>query len=241
MNYLSAENISKSFGDQSLFEGITFGLAKGDKSALIARNGTGKTTLLRILAGKESTDSGEFTFRNGIKTAFLEQAPDLDNSLTIDELMLPANEQLFSVIRHYEKVLVEHAARQTSETGRMMEHAINEMDLANAWDYERRLKQMLDLFRITDTSRHVSSLSGGERKRLALALALLDEPELLILDEPTNHLDIDMIEWLEGYLSQSNLTLLMVTHDRYFLDRVCNRIMELSQGKLYQYQGNYGY
>lgn len=241
MNYLSAENISKSFGDQLLFEGVTFGLSKGDKSALIARNGAGKTTLLRILSGRESADSGAFTIRNGLKTAFLEQTPELDLSLTIDELMLSSSGPLYAVIRHYEEVLVEHSHIQTAETGRKMEEAINEMDQAGAWDYERRLKQMLDLFRITDTSQHVSTLSGGEKKRLALALVLLGEPELVILDEPTNHLDIDMIEWLEGYLSQTNLTLLMVTHDRYFLDRVCNRIMELGQGKLFQYQGNYEY
>lgn len=241
MNYLSAENISKSFGDQLLFEGLTFGLARGDKTALIARNGTGKTTLLRILTGKESTDTGEFTFRNGIKTAFLEQTPDLDNTLTIDELILTANTPVLTVIQHYEKVLNDHSENQTVEVEKLLEEATNEMDRANAWDYERRLKQLLDLFRITDTSQHVSTLSGGEKKRLALALVLLDEPEFLILDEPTNHLDIDMIEWLEGYLAQSNLTLLMVTHDRYFLDRVCNRILELSLGTLYQFQGNYEY
>ncbi|MEN8229781.1 MAG: ABC-F family ATP-binding cassette domain-containing protein [Bacteroidota bacterium] len=241
MNYLSAENISKSFGDQLLFEGLTFGLARGDKTALIARNGTGKTTLLRILTGKESTDTGAFTFRNGIKTAFLEQSPDLDNSLTIDELILTANTPVLTVIQYYEKVLNDHSGNQTAESEKLLEEATNEMDRANAWDYERRLKQLLDLFRITNTSQQVSSLSGGEKKRLALALVLLDEPDLLILDEPTNHLDIDMIEWLERYLAQSNLTLLMVTHDRYFLDRVCNRILELSQGNLYQFQGNYEY
>ncbi len=241
MNYLSAENISKSFGDQLLFEGLTFGLARGDKTALIARNGTGKTTLLRILTGKESTDTGEFTFRNGIKTAFLEQTPDLDNTLTIDELILTANTPVLTVIQHYEKVLNDHSENQTVEVEKLLEEATNEMDRANAWDYERRLKQLLDLFRITDSSQHVSTLSGGEKKRLALALVLLDEPEFLILDEPTNHLDIDMIEWLERYLAQSNLTLLMVTHDRYFLDRVCNRILELSLGTLYQFQGNYEY
>ncbi|MCK5134919.1 MAG: ABC-F family ATP-binding cassette domain-containing protein [Bacteroidales bacterium] len=241
MNYLSAENISKSFGEQLLFEGLTFGLARGDKTALIARNGTGKTTLLRILTGKESPDTGDFTFRNGIKTAFLEQEPDLDNTLTIEELILTANTPILSVIQHYEKVLRDHAEQQTVEARISLEEATNEMDRVQAWDYDRRLKQLLDLFRITDTSQNVSSLSGGEKKRLALALVLLDEPEMLILDEPTNHLDIDMIEWLERYLAQSNLTLLMVTHDRYFLDRVCNRIIELSLGNLYHYHGNYGY
>jgi len=239
MNYFSAENLSKSFGELVLFEGLTFGLARGDKTALIARNGTGKTTLLNILSGKTAPDSGEFTFRGGIKTSFLEQVPDLDGSKTIDQLILTTNTPVLAVIRRYEKALDRHSHHQTSDTGKTLEDASNEMDRVDAWDYERRLKQLLDLFRITDTSQVVSRLSGGEKKRLALALVLLDEPDLLVLDEPTNHLDIDMIEWLERYLSQSNLTLLMVTHDRYFLDRVCNRIIELNQGKMFHYQGNY--
>ncbi len=239
MNYFSAENLSKSFGEQQLFEGLTFGLARGDKTAFVARNGTGKTTLLRILMGKMDSDTGEFTFRNGIKIAFLEQSPELDGSLSIDQLILSANTPVMDVIQRYERALDKHSQIQDEESSTNLEKASNEMDHAKAWDYERRLKQLLDLFRITNTSQMVSSLSGGEMKRLALALVLLDEPELLILDEPTNHLDIDMIEWMERYLSTTNLTLLMVTHDRYFLDRVCNRIMELSQGQLYQYQGNY--
>ena len=239
MNYFSAENLSKSFGEQQLFEGLTFGLARGDKTAFVARNGTGKTTLLRILMGKMDSDTGEFTFRKGIKIAFLEQSPELDDSLSIDQLILTANTPVMEVIQRYERALDQHSKLHTEENTSVLEEATNEMDHTQAWDYERRLKQLLDLFRITDTSQMVSSLSGGEKKRLALALVLLDDPELLILDEPTNHLDIDMIEWLERYLSTTNLTLLMVTHDRYFLDRVCNRIMELSQGQLYQYQGNY--
>ena len=226
---------------QVLFKGITFGLERGDKTALIARNGTGKTTLLRILSGKERSDTGEFKIRNGIRTAFLEQSPVLDNSLTIDELILSANTPVLSVIRHYEQVISEHSADHSSEGMKLLEAATNEMDHVQGWDYDRRLKQLLDLFRITDTSQSVATLSGGEKKRLALALVLLDEPELLILDEPTNHLDIDMIEWLERYLAQTNLTLLMVTHDRYFLDRVCNRIIEMDRGVLFQYQGNYEY
>ena len=241
MNYLSAENISKSFGDQLLFEGITFGLEKGEKAAIIARNGTGKTTLLRILAGMESSDSGAFTFRNDIKVAFLEQSPELDHELTIDELILSANTAVLTVIKEYEQVLQEHGRHQTQEAAARLEAATAEMDRLHAWDYDRRLRQLLDLFRITQTKQLVGSLSGGEKKRLAMALVLLDEPDFLILDEPTNHLDIDMIEWLEDYLSRSGLTLLMVTHDRFFLDRVCTRIIELSLGKLYQYQGNYEY
>jgi ATP-binding cassette subfamily F protein uup len=241
MNYLSAENVSKSFGDQTLFEGLTFGLARGDKTALIARNGTGKTTLLRILAGKESSDTGGFTFRNGIRVGFLEQAPDLNPKLTVDELIATANTPILNIIQNYEEVLRKHSAGESSESAALLEKATAEMDQVHAWDYERRLKQLLDLFRITDTSQLISNLSGGEKKRLALALVLLDEPEVLILDEPTNHLDMDMIEWLELYLSQAKLTLLMVTHDRYFLDRVCNRMIELSMGKLFSYAGNYEY
>ena len=224
-----------------LFEGITFGLSKGDKTAIIARNGTGKTTLLRILAGMESVDEGEFTFRNDLRVAFLEQAPELNQSLTIDELIASANTSILNAIQRYERVLKEHSDRDTVETARNLEAATAEMDRLHAWDYERRLRQLLDLFRITHTSQKVGKLSGGEEKRLAMALVLLDEPDFLILDEPTNHLDIDMIEWLEEYLSRSTLTLLMVTHDRYFLDRVCNRIFELSLGNLYLYQGNYEY
>ncbi|MDX2414574.1 MAG: ABC-F family ATP-binding cassette domain-containing protein [Bacteroidales bacterium] len=239
MNYLSAENLSKSFGEQILCENLTFGLERGDKTALIARNGTGKTTLLRILMGKMSSDTGEYTMRGGIKTAFLEQSPDLDDSLTIDQLILTKNTPVLDVIQLYERALDKHSLTQTKDTAKILEEATNEMDRVDAWDYERRLKQLLDLFRITDTTQGVSSLSGGEKKRLALALVILDEPDLLILDEPTNHLDIEMIEWLENYLSQTSLTLLMVTHDRYFLDRVCNHIIELSNGLMFHYQGNY--
>jgi ATP-binding cassette subfamily F protein uup len=241
MNYLSAENLSKSFGEQMLFEGITFGMSKGDKTAIIARNGTGKTTLLRILAGKESADGGEFTFRNDIRVAFLEQAPELDLTLTIDELIASSNTSILNVIQRYEQVLKEHSDLDNEATARNLEAATAEMDRLHAWDYERRLRQLLDLFRIIRTNQKVSLLSGGEKKRLAMALVLLDEPDFLILDEPTNHLDIDMIEWLEEYLSRSTLTLLMVTHDRYFLDRICNHIIELSLGNLYFYQGNYEY
>lgn len=239
MNYFSAENLSKSFGEKILFEGLSFGIARGEKTALIARNGTGKTTLLKILSGRITPDSGEYTFRGGIKIAFLEQAPELDGSLTIDQLILTTNTPLLEVIKNYEATLMNHSETQTGESADLLQKATNEMDHLSGWDYERRLKQLFDLFSITDTTQLVSNLSGGEKKRLALAMVLLDKPDLLILDEPTNHLDIDMIEWLEQYLSQSGLTLLMVTHDRYFLDRICNRIIELSQGKLYQYQGNY--
>lgn len=239
VNYFSAESLSKSFGEQFLFKDLTFGLARGDKTALIARNGTGKTTLLKILMGKIGADSGKFTFRRGIKTAFLEQEPELDGSLTIDQVIMTTNTKVVEIIKKHERAVEDHSHNQTEETLKRLEESSSEMDHTNAWDYERRLKQLLSLFGITDTSQQVSNLSGGEKKRLALAMILLDEPEFIILDEPTNHLDIDMIEWLEKYLSQSSITLLMVTHDRYFLDRVCNRIIELSQGKMFHYDGNY--
>lgn len=241
MNYLSAENISKTYGDKELFSGLNFGLHKGEKTALIANNGTGKSTLLKILTGHEAPDSGQVTLRDGIKIAFLEQEPYLASGQTIDELITSSHTSLSKVIQDYENALQLQIDNHSPEAQKKLELATSEMDHKNAWDYERRLKQLLSLFRITDTTKKIDVLSGGEKKRLALALVLLDEPDLLILDEPTNHLDVDMIEWLEKYLSRSNLTLLMVTHDRYFLDRVCNHILEMSQGELYYHNGNYEY
>jgi len=239
MNYLSAENLSKSYGDKMLFKGLTFGLHKGEKTALIANNGTGKSTLLKILTGKEVSDTGQIVSREGVKIAFLEQDPNFQSDQTIDELISSSHTNISTIIQNYEKAMQAQAIEDNNETRKMLEQATSEMDHKNAWDYERRLKQLLSLFRITDTTKNVDILSGGEKKRLALALVLLDEPDLLILDEPTNHLDIDMIEWLEKYLSRANLTLFMVTHDRYFLDRVCNHILEMSHGKLFYHQGNY--
>lgn len=241
MNYLSAENISKTYGDKELFNGLNFGLHKGEKTALIANNGTGKSTLLKILVGKETTDTGQVTLRDGIKIAFLEQDPLLENGQTIDELIFSSHTGISKIIQDYENALQATSSNSNSEAQKNLERATVEMDHKNAWDYERRLKQLLSLFRITDTTKKIDNLSGGEKKRLALALVLLDEPDLLILDEPTNHLDIDMIEWLEKYLSRLNLTLLMVTHDRYFLDRVCNHILEMNQGQFYYHNGNYEY
>lgn len=239
MNYLSVENLSKTYGDKTLFEGLNFGFNKGEKVALIANNGTGKTTLLRILAGKEMPDSGEVTWRDGVKVAFLEQEPELNGELTIDEMIFSGDAPVLKVIHAYELAVHMQTKLHDAASQKALEEATHEMDHKNAWDYERRIKQMLSLFRINDTSKKIRLLSGGERKRLALALVLLAEPDFLILDEPTNHLDIDMIEWLEKYLSQSNLTLLMVTHDRYFLDRVCNHILEMSNGQLFHHLGNY--
>ncbi|MCD4698221.1 MAG: ABC-F family ATP-binding cassette domain-containing protein [Bacteroidales bacterium] len=241
MNYLSAENLSKTYGDKVLFEGLSFGLHKGEKTALIANNGTGKSTLLKILVGREEADTGQVTKRQGIEIGFLDQDPELDNNITIAQLVQTANTGFSKIIRIYEEALKAQSENYNAETHKALEAATAEMDRHNAWDYERRLKQLLSLFRITDTKKKIEVLSGGEKKRLALAITLLDEPDLLILDEPTNHLDIDMIEWLEKYLSQSRLTLIMVTHDRYFLDRVCDHILEMSHGQLYYHQGNYEY
>ncbi len=241
MNYLSAENLSKSYGDKILFEGLSLGLHKGEKTALIANNGTGKSTLLKILVGKETPDTGMVTTRDGIKMAILEQEPFLKKGQTIDGLISSSHSNISKTIQDYENALHAQSDINNTEAQKNLEIASAEMDHKNAWDYERRLKQLLSLFRITDTTKKIDVLSGGEKKRLALALVLLDEPELLILDEPTNHLDIDMIEWLEKYLSRANLTLLMVTHDRYFLDRVCNHILELNQGQFFYHSGNYEY
>jgi len=240
INYLSVENLSKAFGDQSLFEGITFGLSKGDKTAIIARNGTGKTTLLKILAGVESADGGEFTFRNDIRVAFLEQAPELDQTLTIDELIVSANTSILTVIQRYEMVLKEHSDQDNEETARSLETATAEMDRLHAWDYDRRLRQLLDLFRITQTSQKVSSLSGGEKKRLAMALVLLDEPDFLILDEPTNDLDILVLNRLEEFLSNYSGCLVLVSHDRYFLDKLTDHLFIFEgDGKVRDYYGSY--
>jgi len=241
MNYLSAENLSKSYGDKVLFSGLNFGLHKGEKTALIANNGTGKSTLLKILTGNEIQDSGQVTVRKGIKMAFLEQDPDLDSDKTIDEFINFSNSTTAKLVHDYHNAVEMHSKNPVAQTRKNLEAFVEKMDQSNAWDYERRLKQLLSLFRINDTSRSIGTLSGGEKKRLALAGVLLDDPDVLILDEPTNHLDISMIEWLEKYLSQSNLTLMMVTHDRYFLDRVCDHILEMHQQKLYLHNGNYEY
>jgi ABC transport system ATP-binding/permease protein len=241
MNYLSIENITKGFGDEPLFENLSFGINKGDKLALIAANGTGKSTIMRILNGKEEADSGTISFAEGIRTGFLEQEPDLDDGLTISEMVNSSHTAVLQTIRAYEKAVEDQTAHYSAETQLAFEKASAHMDAMQAWTYEQRLKQLLGQFDIYDLTQKIGQLSGGQKKRLALALVLLDEPDLLLLDEPTNHLDVDMIEWLEKYLQQQNITLLMVTHDRYFLDRVCNNILELFFGTLYHHKGNYSY
>ena len=241
MNYLSIKDLSKSYGEKILFEEISLGLHKGEKTALIANNGTGKSTLLKIIAGKEEADGGEVVVRNGIKIGYLPQQPVFDESLTINELITGSHSDVLAVIEEYNQALHFQADNHNKEAQQRVEKATANMDLLQAWDYERRLKQVLTKFSITRLNQKVATLSGGQKKRLALALVLLDEPDILLLDEPTNHLDIEMIEWLEKYLQQSNVTLFMVTHDRYFLDRVCNHIVEMTDGTIYNHQGNYSY
>ncbi len=241
MTYLSTENLSKKYGLKLLFEGLTFGISKGDKTALIAQNGTGKSTLLKILAGVEQPDSGEVMVRNGIRVSLLEQEPELDDAMTINEFITHGDNEMVKVVRRYEKAVEAQSENYSEETQKAFDKALAQMDAANAWDYEQRLQQILGHLNIHDLDQQIGSLSGGQRKRVALAFALLDEPDLLILDEPTNHLDVEMIEWLEVYLTKSTMTLLMVTHDRYFLDRVCNHILEIEDGELYHHKGNYNY
>lgn len=241
MNYLSVENLGKNYGERVLFEGLTFGLSQGDKMALIANNGTGKSSMLKIIAGADVSDEGNVTLRNGIRTGYLSQEPNFDNSLTIEKLITESQTEITKLIKEYEQSLINIEKEHNSHNNKSLEELTAKMDKVNAWDYERRIKQILSKFNINDLSQEVGDLSGGQKKRLSLALLLLDEPELLLLDEPTNHLDVEMIEWLEKYLQQQKITLLMVTHDRYFLDRVCNHILELEDGKLFHHSGNYAY
>ncbi|MFU8813639.1 MAG: ABC-F family ATP-binding cassette domain-containing protein, partial [Balneolaceae bacterium] len=241
MTYLTVENLSKSFGIKQLFENITFGLSKGDKTALVAPNGTGKSTLLKIIAGEETPDTGEVMFQNDVRVGYLQQVPELDPNMTIQEFLLHGDSDITHIVKQYERAVEAQAENFNEATQEAYMKASAAMDAANAWDFEQRMKQILGKLDIHDLQQSIKTLSGGEKKRVALAFVLIDNPDLIILDEPTNHLDLDMIEWLEAYLIKSNVTLLMVTHDRYFLDRVCNRIIELDNGKLYHHQGNYGY
>ena len=235
MNYLSAEHISKSFGERILFEDISFGINKDQKIGFVAKNGTGKTTLLNILAGIENADSGEVVYRKDLRVSYLSQRSELNPSMSIEEVIESSDNPTLRVISAYERAL-EHPEDQES-----LQKALEAMDRHRAWDFETQYKQVLYKLKLTDLQVKVSQLSGGQKKRLSLAVILLEQPDLLILDEPTNHLDLEMIEWLEQFLKKENLTLFMVTHDRYFLDRVCNEIIELDDLRLYRYKGNYSY
>ena len=235
MNLLSIEGISKSYGEKVIFKPISFGINKGQKIALIAKNGSGKTSILNIIAGEDTPDEGNVIYRKGIRVAYLAQEPKLDVKLTVEESILQADNPTLKVIAAYEKAL------ENPDDQEAYQKAFEAMDQNQAWDFENQYKQILFKLKLNDLSALVGSLSGGQKKRIALCNALLRQPELIILDEPTNHLDLEMIEWLEDYFAKEKLTLLMVTHDRYFLERVCNEIIELDEGNLYTYKGNYSY
>jgi ABC transport system ATP-binding/permease protein len=234
MNYLSAENITKSFGDNFLFKNLTFGISRGDKVALIGTNGAGKTTLMNILAGQATTDEGVVSLRKDIRVGYLNQSPHFEPQLPIVEVLFSGNNPTAQAIKNYEKALI------TNDEAALMK-AIEEVDAVDGWDYEAKAKEILGKLGITDVDALVGTLSGGQMKRVALAKVLIENPDFLILDEPTNHLDLGMVEWLENYLKSQNTTLLLVTHDRYFLDVVCNVIIEIDAGKLFTYRGNYAY
>lgn len=232
--YLQVEGLTKSFGDLVLFQGISFGVAQGQRIGLIAKNGSGKTTLLNILAGKEGYDEGKITFRRDLRVGYLEQSPQYPEELTVLEACFYHGNGTVELIKEYEKCM-----ETPGNPG--LEDLLDRMEHEKAWDYERRVKQILSQLKITDFNQRIGYLSGGQLKRVALANVLISEPDLLIMDEPTNHLDLDMTEWLEEYLSRGTLSLLMVTHDRYFLDRVCSEIIEIDNRQLYSYKGNYSY
>ena len=235
MNYISVENIAKSYGELELFSNISFGINKDQKIALIAKNGTGKTSLLNILAGVDQPDSGQVVSRNNLKIAYLSQEDTLNNTLTVEESIFNSDNAILKIIETYEKALKNPSDEANYQA------AFEKMEAHNAWDFETQYKQILFKLKLDNLSQKVNELSGGQRKRLALAITLINKPDLLILDEPTNHLDLEMIEWLENYFAKENITLFMVTHDRYFLERVCNEIIELDNKELYTYKGNYSY
>ncbi len=235
VNYLSVENISKSYGERILFEDISFGINKDQKVAFVAKNGSGKTSILNIIAGLDVPDSGQVVSRKGISIAYLAQKDDINPELTIEETIFATDNKILSIVNAYEKALLNLDDTDAYQA------AFEQMEQYNAWDFETQYRQILSKLKLEDLTLKVGSLSGGQRKRLSLAIVLINKPDLLILDEPTNHLDLEMIEWLESFFAKEKITLFMVTHDRYFLERVCNEILELDEGKIYKYKGNYSY
>lgn len=235
MNLLSVENISKAYGERVLFEDLSFGINKDQKIAFVAKNGTGKTSVLNIIAGNDSPDSGQVVQRKGIHIAYLSQEQSFDTSLSIQETIFATENKILTIVKQYEEAL------QNPEDSENYQKAFELMEQHNAWDFETQYRLILSKLKLDDLNQKVATLSGGQRKRLALAIILINKPDLLILDEPTNHLDLEMIEWLESFFKKEKITLFMVTHDRYFLERVCNEIIELDQGELYKYKGNYSY
>ncbi|MEI2675209.1 MAG: ABC-F family ATP-binding cassette domain-containing protein [Chitinophagaceae bacterium] len=239
MNYLTVEGLSKIYDTKVLFNGISFSINRGQKVALVARNGAGKSTLLRIIMGKDIADSGKVQVHKSITTGYLEQEPALNENLSIIDNVLSSDAPAIKAIKAYEQALLDQEHDYNDITAAALERAHEQMAVLNAWDYELRIKQILFQLKITDLEQKVSTLSGGQKKRIALSKLLIEEPDFVIMDEPTNHLDIGMVEWLEEYLSLRNMTLLLVTHDRYFLDRVCTEIIEMADGQIFQYKGNY--
>ena len=234
VNYLQVENLTKSFGDLVLFRDISFSIGEGQRVGLIGKNGSGKTSLMNVITGKDGYESGNVTFKRDLRVGYLEQDPQYPEDLTVLEACFHSGNDIVRTIAEYEKIM------QTGEhTG--LEDVLNRMDHLKAWDYEQRAKQILSQLKIRNFEQKISELSGGQLKRVALANVLITEPELLILDEPTNHLDLEMTEWLEEYLQRNKMALFMVTHDRYFLDRVCSSILEIDRKQIYQYKGNYSY
>lgn len=241
VNYLSVESVSKSYGVKTLFNDISFGISQGQKIALVAKNGAGKSSLLRIITGQDMPDSGKVTLRKGITMAFLSQDPQFDETKTVVEVLFSTETPMLKAIREYELTTQLQANENNSVNRQRFEAASAQMDMLKAWDYEVKIRQVLSRLGLDFLDKKISMLSGGQKKRVALAQVLIMEPDLLVMDEPTNHLDIEMIEWLEDYLSARDLTLLLVTHDRYFLDRICNEIIELGSGRIYHYDGNFSY
>ncbi|MFN3758283.1 MAG: ABC-F family ATP-binding cassette domain-containing protein [Algoriphagus aquaeductus] len=240
MNYLSVENLSKAFGERKLFSNISFGISQGQKIALVGINGAGKSTLMKIIMGQEIPDTGQVAINNSVKIAYVHQNPVFDSNLTIYQTIFDqSNSEVLRVIEDYHKAMLD--SERGIDNSAQMSKLFEKMDALQAWDFEYQVKEVLGKLGLHDTELPVGNLSGGQRKRVALAKAILEKPDLLLLDEPTNHLDLETIEWLEDYLAKANLSIFMVTHDRYFLDKVTNEILELDQGKIHRYQGNYGY